>query len=140
MKKKRLLDSYALLAYLNRERGFDKVRDFLANAVNSGVSILMNEINVGETYYILSRKRGPEQDEYFLETVLPNLPVAMVSNDFDSVVSASKIKALHPLSFADCFAVSTAQRENAIILTGDPEFKSVENLVEIDWLGPKESD
>ena len=134
MKRKRLLDSYALLAYLNKEFGFEKVRDVLANAQKSSLPVLMNELNVGETYYILYRKRGQEQAEYFLDTVLAGLPISMISNDFNAVISASKIKAQHALSFADCFVVATAQRENAVILTGDPEFKNVEKLVKIDWL------
>jgi predicted nucleic acid-binding protein len=134
LKKKRLLDSYALLAYLNKEVGYEKVRAVLAMAQQSSLPVLMNELNVGETYYILYRKRGLEQAEYFLDTVMAGLPVAMISNDFNIVISAAKIKAQHALSFADCFAVATAQRENAVILTGDPEFKNVEKFVEIDWL------
>jgi predicted nucleic acid-binding protein len=128
------LDSYALLAYLNKEDGFEKVRNVLANAQKSSLPVLMNELNVGETYYILYRKRGHEQAEYFLDTILAGLPISMISNDFNAVISASKIKARNALSFADCFAVATAQRENAVILTGDPEFKNVEKLVKIDWL------
>jgi ribonuclease VapC len=128
------LDSYALLAYLNKEDGFEKVRNVLASAQKSGLPVLMNELNVGETYYILYRKRGHEQAEYFLDTVLAGLPISMISNDFNAVISASKIKAQHALSFADCFAVVTGQRENAVILTGDPEFKNVEKIVNIDWL------
>jgi predicted nucleic acid-binding protein len=128
------LDSYALLAYLNKEDGFEKVRNVLANAQKSSLPVLMNELNVGETYYILYRKRGHEQAEYFLDTILAGLPISIISNDFNAVISASKIKARNALSFADCFAVATAQRENAVILTGDPEFKNVEKLVKIDWL------
>jgi hypothetical protein len=30
--------------------------------------------------------------------------------------------------------VANARRENAMIMTGDPEFKNVENIVEIEWL------
>jgi ribonuclease VapC len=134
VKGKRLLDSYALLAYLNKEDGFEKVRDVLANAQKSVFPVLMNELNVGETYYILYRNRGLEQAEYFLDTVLAGLPISMISNDFNAIISASKIKARYPLSFADCFAVATAQRENAVILTGDPEFKNVEKFVKIEWL------
>jgi len=128
------LDSYALLAYLNKEDGFEKVRNVMANAQKSGFPVLMNELNVGESYYILYRKRGHEQADYFLDVVLAGLPISMIANDFNDVISASKIKARNALSFADCFAVATAQRENAVILTGDPEFKLVEKLVKIDWL------
>ena len=66
MKRKRLLDSFALLAYLNKEKGFRKIREMLSEVQKSGESVLMNEMNVGEVYYILHRKRGKEQAEYFL--------------------------------------------------------------------------
>ncbi|MEJ2167309.1 MAG: type II toxin-antitoxin system VapC family toxin [Desulfobacterales bacterium] len=134
MKKKRLLDSFALLAYLNKEEGFEKVRSTLADAQKTSLPVLMNELNVGETYFIIHRKRGQEQAEYFLNPILPGLPISVIPNDFNAVISAAKIKAGRALSFADCFAVATAQRENAVILTGDPEFENVTTLVEIDWL------
>jgi ribonuclease VapC len=134
MKRKRLLDSYALLAYLNKETCFEAVRDALSNAQKSSFPVLMNELNVGETYYIIYRNRGPEQAEYFLGPVLAGLPISVISNDFDSVIAAAKIKVRHALSFADCFAVATAKRENAVIMTGNSEFKNLETLVEIDWL------
>jgi ribonuclease VapC len=133
--RKRLLDSFALLAYLNKETGFAKVRAALAEAQESGTTLLLNEINVGEVYYILFRQRGPEQAEYFLETILAGLPIVVIENDFQDVIDAARIKAEYPLSFGDCFAVATARRESAIILTGDPEFKKIEQLVGIEWLG-----
>lgn len=134
MKRKRLLDSFAMLAYLNKEKGFEAVREVMSKAQKSGDSVLMNEINVGETYYILFRKRGPEKADYFIETILASLPILTVPNGFKDVVNAAKIKAEHPLSFADCFAVNTARKNNAVIMTGDPEFKKVEQLVAIEWL------
>lgn len=134
MKQKRLLDSFAIISYLNKEKGFEKVRDAMSEAQNSGNSILMNEINIGEVYYILFRKRGPEKADYFLQTILQSLPIIVVSNDFDDVIKAAKIKAEHPLSFADCFAAATAKKNNSVIMTGDPEFKKIEDLVAIEWL------
>ncbi len=134
MSRRKLLDSFALLSYLNKETGFEKVREALAEAQVSDGSVLMNEINVGETYYILHRQRGVEEAEYFLETVLVSLPILLVQNNFQDVIDAARIKAEYPLSFADCFAVATARRESALILTGDPEFKKIEHLVKIEWL------
>ena len=134
MKRKRLLDSFAIIAYLNKEKGFEKVQDAMSEAEKSGHSVLMNEINIGEVYYILFRKRGPEKADYFLQTILQSLPIVVVSNDFDDVIKAAKIKAEHPLSFADCFAAATAKKNNSVIMTGDPEFKKIENLLAIEWL------
>ena len=134
MKRKRLLDSFAMIAYLNKEKGFEEVREVMSEAQKTGDPVLMNEINVGEVYYILFRKRGPKKADYFLWTILASLPILTVSNAFEDVVNAAKIKAEHPLSFADCFAVDTARKNNAVIMTGDPEFKKVEQLVAIEWL------
>lgn len=132
--RKRLLDSFALLAYLNAEAGHAMVREALRKAQEDGESVLMNEINIGETYYILHRNKGHEGADYFLETILPGLPIRALSNDFELVIQAAKIKAEYPLSFADGFAVASARREGAIVMTGDPEFKRTEGIVEIEWL------
>jgi len=123
-----------MLAYLNREGGFQKVLDLMTEAQKSADVIFMNEVNIGEVYYILYRKRGHEKAEYFLESAIPSLPLILVSNALDDVIAAARIKAEYPLSFADCFAVTTALKKNLTIVTGDPEFKKVEHLVSVDWM------
>jgi len=132
--QKRLLDSFALLAYLNRESGFEIIKSALAKAQKSGIFLVMNEINIGESYYILFRKRGKEKADYFLENILPGLPITALANDFQQVIDAARIKAEYSLSFADCFAVATARRESATIMTGDPEFKKIEHFVKVEWI------
>jgi predicted nucleic acid-binding protein len=131
MKKRMLLDSFAILAYLKKENNYHRVKDILASP---NILLLMNDINVGETFYILAKERGMAQADAFLTVMLPSFPISVCSNDFNHVIEASRIKARYALSFADCFAVATALRENAIVVTGDPEFKAVQRIVEIDWL------
>ena len=123
-----------MIAYLNKEKGYKKVREVMSAAQNSGDSILMNEVNVGEVFYILFRKRGSENADYFLERILPTLPILTISNGFDDVIAAAKIKAEYPISYADCFAAATARRMDAAIMTGDPEFKKIEPIVAMDWI------
>jgi predicted nucleic acid-binding protein len=131
VKKKSLLDSYAVLAYLKQEERYKKVKDLLSS---DEVRILMNDINVGETYYILARERGRERAEYFLNIILPSLPITVLGNSLQEVIQAAVIKSEYPISYADAFVVATAQREGATIITGDPDFKQVEDLVKIEWL------
>jgi predicted nucleic acid-binding protein len=131
MKKKILLDSYALLAYLKKEGKFLNVKDILSS---SDKVILMNELNVGETYYIIARQRGYEQADYFLEVVLPGLPIKTIHNSFEQVIEASRLKAKYSISFIDCFVITTALAEKATILTGDPEFKKAGKIVKIEWM------
>ena len=44
-------------------------------------------------------------------------------------------KANYALSHANAFAVAAAVRENAQVLTGDPEYEAVEQFVKVEWLG-----
>ena len=93
----------------------------------------MNEINIGEVCYIALRTRLTANLDDFLSLFL-SLPIQPAKVDFDLIKEAAKIKGRHPLSYADTFAVATALREDAAIITGDPEFKQVESLVSIEWL------
>lgn len=58
----------------------------------------------------------------------------LYDNLINDAIKAAKIKAGHPSSFADCFAAATAKKNNSVIMTGDPEFKKIEDLVAIEWL------
>jgi len=128
-----LLDSHAALVYLKGETGHEKVKAALADAESSGVPLLMSEINIGEVGYIVLRAKLTNNLDDFLSQFL-SLPIRPVPVDFDLVIEAAKIKARYPLSYADAFAVATALRNDAAIITGDPEFKAVTKLVQIDWL------
>ena len=97
-------------------------------------AVIMNDINVGESYYILARERGAQSAEYFMNVIFPSLPVATTGNSLNEVLEGAKIKSRFAMSFADCFAAATAIREQATIITGDPEFKQIEKEVEIEWI------
>jgi predicted nucleic acid-binding protein len=131
VKTAKVLDSYALLAYLKGEPGSQAIRIALDE---TGNRVLMNDINIGEVYYILARERGNDRADHFLNSILPSLPIEIVSNDTEMVIQAARIKARHTIAYADCFAVATALRESAAVLTGDPEFKAVDSLIAIEWI------
>lgn len=132
MKRKSVLDAYALLAYLKEESGHARVRELMSPG---GGYLLINSVNAGEVFYVIARTHGTKAAEYFLSVILPSLPIRVVENSFEDVIDAARIKAAHALSFADCFAAATAIRERAPLVTGDPEFKKLGKTVEIDWVG-----
>jgi len=131
VKKKKVLDSYALLAFLEKEGAYARIQDLLAT---EDAPVFMNAVNVGEVFYILSRQRGDRAAEYFLSVILPGLPISVLDNSFDNVIAAARLKAKHALSFADCFAAATAIRENAVLVTGDPEFRKLGKAVTVEWI------
>ena len=129
MKTKRVFDSFALLAYLKREKGSDRIMGYLYSD-----EVIVNAVNLGEVFYILARSHGIEKARYFVATILPSLPLACVTNGCEDVLEAARIKAEYSLSYADCFAVATALKEDAPVVTGDPEFKKIEEIIKVDWV------
>lgn len=130
---RRLLDSYAILALLNDEAGAAAVAEHLRAAIETNALLLVNEVNVGEVYYIVARHRSMADAERVLDH-LEALPVEIVGNAFDDVLDAARIKATHALSYADAFAVATALRYDATVVTGDREFATVEGLIAVEWI------
>jgi ribonuclease VapC len=128
-----LLDSFALLAYLDDETGKTRVQDLLALAASGKCRLMMSLINLGEVLYIVERERGLTAVQSVLALV-ESLPIEMLEASRELVLDAAHVKANHVLSYADSFTVATAIQEKAIILTGDPEFKSVEELVSVEWI------
>ena len=93
----------------------------------------MNQINLGEVYYKVIRAVGMDMAQDFLQNFL-RLPINIILPDSDLIWKASEIKAEYPMSYADCFAVATALKHTATILTGDPEFRRAEKIANIEWI------
>ncbi len=128
-----VLDSFALLAYLEEEQGARQVKGLLHQAVAGKLEVHMTYVNLGEAYYITARTYGGERAEEAL-TMIGYLPVRMVAADRKLTMAAARIKAKYPVSYADAFAVALAKLKRVPVLTGDPEFRRVEELVSVMWL------
>jgi predicted nucleic acid-binding protein len=109
------LDSWAVLRFL--EGGSAAARR-VRQVIRQGRPI-MSWINLGEVYYTIHRAAGGSEAEATLGLLRPM--VALDSVTADRVMAAARIKARHPLAYADAFAVATAAAHNALLLTGDPE-------------------
>ena len=131
--KRILFDAYPILKWVQKERGYQKVKSLLIDCRNQSALGYINQINLGEVYYKTIRAVGLEEAKNFLENFF-RLPLTTILPDSELIWSASEIKAEYSISYADCFAAATALRYKATILTGDPEFKKIESLVSIEWL------
>ena len=133
MTKSILFDSFAILKYYQDEPGADKIEKLLRSAQRGLLEAFMSEINLGEVYYLTIRRIGLEPAKEYLERLL-TLPFKIISPSSKLIMRAAEIKAQYAISYADCFAVATAEVFSASIITGDPEFKKVEHLVSVDWI------
>ena len=130
-----VLDSYAILAYLEDEAGAARVEEILEQGRQSRATIYLSIINFGEVVYITEREQGLSAAQQVIATI-DQWPVSIIEADRKLTMVAAHVKAHYSISYADAFAVALAQSRQATLLTGDPEFRKVENLVAIDWLPP----
>jgi len=126
-----VLDSYVFLAYLAAERGGDRTREILKEAIDGNCAVNCSVINLGEVLYIVDTERGITSAQETLR-LIDQLPIAVLPASREAILAAAHIKAGHALAHADACAVAAAQELDAVILTGDPEFDSVEQIVKVE--------
>ncbi len=131
-----MLDSYALIGYLENESFSNQIEEIL-NQARAGVSRLyLHVIHLGEVYYITLREQGQTLADLAYSRIKA-FPVKLIDNiNEDLLLRAATLKANYPISFADSFAAALAMLNKCPLLTGDPEFKSLENegVISIEWL------
>jgi len=134
-----VLDSWAILVYLEDEPAGIKVADLIADARECGDSLLMTVVNIGEVWYILGRETSEAAAERSI-TELKELGIEFVEVDWKLAREAAAFKSKYRMSFADCFAAALAKERKATLVTGDPEFKQVERIIQLHLLEPKQGD
>jgi predicted nucleic acid-binding protein len=129
----KVLDSWALLCYLEQEPGYEKIVDLFDKALESSKPLLMCIVNWGEVYYQVMRRFG-DQKAQEIEQLVQTLPITLIEANKELTREAARLKATRRMAYADCFAVALARLKKAELYTGDPEFKMVEKEIKIVWL------
>jgi ribonuclease VapC len=129
----RVLDAHGLLVFLEKEPGFEKIESFFVNAVEKDKSLLMTAVNFGEVYYIVLRECGQEK-AHEIEKIIRTLPIEIIDVDLYLAREAAHFKALNKISYADCFAAALTKIHKGELITGDKEFKSLEDSIKVSWI------
>ena len=129
----RVLDAHGLLIFLEKEAGYEKVKQFFVAAIEKDKYLLMTSVNFGEVYYIVLRECGAEKT-HEIEKIIRTLPIEVIDVDMHLAREAARFKAAHKISYADCFAAALAKLYQGEVITGDKEFKLLENEVKIAWI------
>lgn len=128
-----VLDAHALAAYFEKEPGYEKVQGLLTEAASQGKPLLLSAVNWGEVFYVTLREHGSEAANRITK-VIEEFPVEVVSVDIKLARQAAIYKASHKMSFTDCFAAALAKIHRATLVTGDKDFKTLENEIKVQWL------
>ena len=131
----RVLDSWAVMAWLQDEPAAEKVDQLWRQAGKGKIRLVMSAVNVGEVFYLTARWRGTREAEVVLAQ-MQELPLEIRTSPNALIWEAARIKAAHRLSYADAFAVATAIREDAPLVTGDLELKTLaeQGVLTLEWV------
>jgi ribonuclease VapC len=128
-----VLDSFALLRFIQKEAGDEKVKTILDDVQIGKAFAMLNVINLGEIIYTVQRRFGLQKKlDVLMNIGRMGIVVLPVPNDL--VFKAAELKARYSMSYADTFAVASAIEHDATLVTGDPEFRPVEHMVKILWV------
>jgi predicted nucleic acid-binding protein len=128
-----VLDSFAIMSLLEEEPGADQVEALLQRARTGRAEVWLCVVNYGEALYIIERERGLEAAQRASATI-QEWPIRLVDADRPLAHAAAHFKARFAIAYADAFALALAQAQGAKVVTSDPEFRTTEKEVPVEWL------
>src|SRR3972149_104976 len=128
-----VLDTWAVIAYLEDEPSAPQIADLIASAHEDSIPVFMTVVNVGEVWYIIAREVSEEEANNSIKE-LHDLRIQFVDVGWDLTQGAARFKSQHRMSYADCYAAALAKSYKADLVTGDKEFKSLEDQIKIQWI------
>ena len=128
-----VLDTWAVIAYLEDEPSGEQVEDLIATAHEEQIPIYMSVINVGEVWYTLAREISEEEANASVKS-LRDLRIQFEDANWEITQEAARFKSQHKMSYADAFAAALAKIRKADLITGDKEFKPLDGEIKISWI------
>ena len=119
-----LVDSWAWIEYFKGTHLATKAKDI----IESSQKILLSTINVSEIYHFLLKNRPPEAEKLIKFVLNSSFVIPL---DSSTALKAAKIKYDKKIGLADAIVMATAEENNAMILTGDEDFKDIKNVIYI---------
>lgn len=126
--KKIVFDSYVFIGLFRKDPGYEQIRDLLVKMTNDESEGYITAVNLGEVYYMISRKSSAKHAETAIAAI-KQMPIYIVDPDLKLCLEAAGLKARYSLSYADAFAAALTINKKAVLLTGDREFDSLKDVV-----------
>ncbi len=128
-----VLDTWAVIAYLEDEPSGAQVEELIASAHEEQIPIYMSVVNVGEVWYTFAREISEEEADASVKA-LRDLRIQFEDADWTLTQEAARFKSKNKMSYADAFAAALAKTKKADLVTGDNEFKPLDGEIKIAWL------
>jgi predicted nucleic acid-binding protein len=132
-----VLDSSAILRYLDGEAGSDRVSEIIKGHVAGRSAAVMSSVHWGEVAGQTHKVHGTEGMELALSR-LGAFGIGVIPVDGDRAVRATLIKLRRQIPYVDAFGIElTAETLDGVFVTADFDFKPANRDVKIEFLPAK---
>lgn len=128
-----VLDTWAVIAYLEDEPSGGEVEELIAAAHEEQIPIYMSVVNVGEVWYTIAREISEGEANAGVK-ILRDLRIQFEDADWTLTQEAARFKSQNKMSYADCYSAALAKVKKADLVTGDGEFKPLDGEIKIAWI------
>ena len=124
-----ILDTSALLTFIEDENGSDIVNDLLFRAENGEIRIYLAFISITEVYYITLQEKGKVEALRRIG-LIQSLAVQIEESSEVLNLRAGNLKANNRISLADAYIAAFCMLNDGILVYKDPEFEKLSPMVE----------
>jgi predicted nucleic acid-binding protein len=127
------LDACALIAFVNKESGFDKVSRLMDDADRKNIFIIMNQINLFEVYYRITKIYNKNKADEVLQLVREEHPITVIHGlTYNVMEEAARMRMTYNMSMGDSVAAAESVVGNGTLVTSDhKDFGKVEQVGKI---------
>lgn len=132
-----ILDSSALLRYIDDEAGAERVEAILEACVTWRARVCISAMQWGEVAGRLRHRLGQKEELRVLSALLPT-EAEIISVGGERAVRAAEMRVDRKIAYADAFALDLAMDSaEHVLVTADYGFKAVEDVARIEFLPAK---
>jgi len=132
-----VLDSSAVLRYVEASAGAEIIEDILVACVTNQAAVCVSAVQWGEIAGRLRQRFGERDEMRILSSLLPS-EATIVSVSGERAVKAAGLKIDRKIGYADAFALELAMESpDRVLVTADYGFKAVDDLAQIEFLPAK---
>jgi uncharacterized protein len=123
-----VLDTSALLAYIENEPGSNEVEGLFTRSLDGEATLFVSSVSYIEVFYVSWREQGEEVAIERLE-LLNDLPLQQEPLAESLIEIVGEIKVKGAMSFADCCIAGLAKLKQATLVHKDPEYEQIANEI-----------
>jgi predicted nucleic acid-binding protein len=120
-----LIDSWAWIEYW-KGGAYSRLA---SEHIDGSETAIVSTVNLAEIYYWVLKHYNTDVAKQKKTTITRRC--FLIPLDESIAVNAAKAKKEHGIGLADSIVLATGQAENAQIVTGDPDFKELANVIYI---------